>query len=815
MGKARKYGNICYIMILVALVLSLLQGISISKADSSGFLIDANGVLTGYSGGYADVVVPDGVKAIGDYAFAWNNKITSVSLPSSVTSIGLGAFSGCISLTSISIPKGVTSFKSSLFYGCSSLTSITIPEGVTYIGHEAFRDCNNLSSVAIPESVTSIGFGAFQGCRSLTGSISIPEGVTLIQDNTFLNCSSLSNIIIPSSVTSIGKSAFSGCFQLESITIPKSVTVIGKEAFNSCIGLKVAFVQNGVTTIMENAFSGCRSLMSISIPRSVTSIGKRAFYACTSLTKVSLPEGITAIDDSTFSECVKLSSVNIPKSVSSIGVSAFSNCRSLVSVELPSGITIIPEGAFYTCKSLSNIAIPSSVTEIGESAFFGCETLESITIPAKVKMIGASAFERCFGLTNVIFEDSSIKLVTGTGVFAWCSSISEIALPGRLEMIEKNMFDRCSSLTEVYIQEGVTTIDSLAFNYCKNLAKITIPKSVIVIAGDSFTGCSNELTFYGKEYTMAEMYAEAYQIPFVILEATPEASKVYAISGCNVNLSDKINLIFYYDIDEAELADVYAVIGYATENNIKKSFASNLYKDFAGNRLYGIECLVAAKEINDCISIQLFDALTDEPCSDVAEYSVKQYCESLLEQKVPEEGIIKALLSYGTYAQLYFGYNLSDLAVPKAEAFISSQEKVREYLAKLPGVTYEGSLPEGINYCGNSLVLNSSIAFRMYFDVSDETVANTYGLRKNSKNGLYYLEDVAVSITQLKDTFAFQVGDAVVKSCPLTYIQQVVNEDKGVSLTDLCIAIFDYYSAAKDYSDYINSPTEENETPVG
>lgn len=746
MGKIRIHGRICYLMILVALSLGLLQGISMAKADDSDFVIDENGVLTKYQGlGKGEVVVPDGVKAIGDKAFSGRYGITSIILPSSVTSIGDYAFSNC-----------------------GELLSINIPSGVIEIGESAFLQCFKLSSITIPNGVTSIS-----------------------------------------------QSTFAYCYGLASVTIPKSVETIGAAAFANCSGLKMVLIQNGVKTIEADAFASCSSLASISIPRSVTSIGKSAFGGCSSLTKVSLPEGITAIDERTFGGCTKLGSIIIPQSVTSIGVGAFGNCSSLVSVELPAGITAIQANTFFGCSSLSNITIPSNVTEIGMWAFEACDALESVTIPANVKMIGEDAFSQCTRLSNVTFEDGSINLITGYGTFSGCKSLSKITIPSRLDSIGRNMFSYCTSLSEVYIQDGVTTIDSLAFNNCTSLAKITIPESVATIAGDSFAKCSNGLTIYGEEYTMAEMYADVYEIPFVILEATPEVSKVYAISGCNVNLSDKINLIFYYDIDEEELADVYAVVGYSNETNAKKLFATNLYKDVVGKRLYGIECLVAAKEINDCISIQLFDALTDEPCSDVTEYSVKQYCESLLEQKVPEEGIIKALLSYGTYAQLYFGYNLSDLAVPKEEAHISSQEKVREYLAKLPGVTYEGTLPEGINYCGNSLVLNSSIAFRMYFDVGDEAIANAYGLKKNSKNGLYYLEDVAVSVTQLKDTFAFQIGDAVVKSCPLTYIQQVVNEDKGVSLTDLCIAIFDYYSAAKDYSDYMNSPAEENETPVG
>lgn len=48
----------------------------------------------------------------------------------------------------------------------------------------------------------------------------------------------------------------------------------------------------------------------------------------------------------------------------------------------------------------------------------------------------------------------------------------------------------------------------------------------------------------------------------------------------------------------------------------------------------------------------------------------------------------------------------------------------------------------------------------------------------------------------------------------MTYVANVVNGDNGVKLTDLCISIFDYYSAAQDYLDYLGSKSDENEMPI-
>ena len=48
-----------------------------------------------------DLVIPDGVETISDYAFEGCSSLVSITIPASVTSIGNGAFYGCTSLTDI------------------------------------------------------------------------------------------------------------------------------------------------------------------------------------------------------------------------------------------------------------------------------------------------------------------------------------------------------------------------------------------------------------------------------------------------------------------------------------------------------------------------------------------------------------------------------------------------------------------------------------------------------------------------------------------------------------------------------------------
>lgn len=78
------------------------------------------------------LVIPNNVKAIGNYAFYNCTGLTSIIIPEGVTSICQNAFDSCRGLTLITIPDSVTSIDDSAFTGCSELTSVTIPDGVIY-----------------------------------------------------------------------------------------------------------------------------------------------------------------------------------------------------------------------------------------------------------------------------------------------------------------------------------------------------------------------------------------------------------------------------------------------------------------------------------------------------------------------------------------------------------------------------------------------------------------------------------------------------------------------------------------------------------
>ncbi len=111
--------------------------------------------------GSSDYCIPDGVTAIGDYAFASSKYLATVIIPQSVTSIGDYAFACCAKLSELTIPEGVLSIGSGAFQ-CSGLTSVTLPSTVISIGMYAFAWCSSLKSIntlnATPPAVDIEGF---------------------------------------------------------------------------------------------------------------------------------------------------------------------------------------------------------------------------------------------------------------------------------------------------------------------------------------------------------------------------------------------------------------------------------------------------------------------------------------------------------------------------------------------------------------------------------------------------------------------------------------------------------------------------------
>lgn len=165
-------------------------------------------------------------------------------------------------MTAFTIPDGVTAIGSYAFYGCSSLQAVVIPDGVTTIGAYAFGSCASLQTAVIPDGVTSIGTNAFTGCRKITIT-QLPDSIVSLSG--FNSVAGLALTKFPANLERIEN--YSLVSTGISVTdIPAGVTYIGNASMQTCTGLTELTFLGTPASIAANVFSGSNNLTTINVP---------------------------------------------------------------------------------------------------------------------------------------------------------------------------------------------------------------------------------------------------------------------------------------------------------------------------------------------------------------------------------------------------------------------------------------------------------------------------------------------------------------------------------------------------------------------
>ena len=314
----------------------------------SNYLLFSDSMLLGHVGtADGDLVIPDGVTGIQDYAFR-GSQLTSVIIPDSVTYIGKGAFQG-LEESQISLGSGFTSF---LLFNESTLLGhigtaegeLVVPDGVTAIANSAFSN-NKLTSVVLPDGFTSLGQWSFAGNQ--ISSIVFPDSLTTITWGAF-SSNNINEINIPETIQKIEFKAFWDN-PMESVQVPDSVVEIGNKAF---------------PCLEENIILGAGYSEYFIIDGTVLKghIGKQSDGILT------IPDGITEIEEWAF-EAKELTELNIPQSVVKIGTAAFMDNK-LTELNFPDNLAVI-EHTSFSRNMLTEVFIPDTVHTIGSAAFSG------------------------------------------------------------------------------------------------------------------------------------------------------------------------------------------------------------------------------------------------------------------------------------------------------------------------------------------------------------------------------------------------------------------------------------------------------------
>lgn len=169
-----------------------------------------------------ELILPDSVQTMGQYAMYNNRFLEKVSLGKALTAVPKYCFDGCYYINQMTLPNTITTVNEQAFYNCGSMQLDSLPANLKTIENRGFYGCGTIKIKKWPETLTTIGEQACAGWHSMD-SIVIPSHVTSIGSATFLNCGRLKYAELPSNFYNIPGTVFEGC-PLETLVL-KSASV--------------------------------------------------------------------------------------------------------------------------------------------------------------------------------------------------------------------------------------------------------------------------------------------------------------------------------------------------------------------------------------------------------------------------------------------------------------------------------------------------------------------------------------------------------------------------------------------------------------
>ena len=513
------------------------------------------------------VIIEEGITKIGDYAFAYNERLSEIVFPSTLINVGNYAFYENRSYAEITLPSNTKTLGSYAFARGYQLALIKLPDSIETIGTNCFyRDEDKM----IHPNVT-IEFYYNKGviCANildgqLMHNIIVDDQIFSIGDYAFANASNLTFVSLPDSISTFGSNVFKGNNRIKiiirnydgkiddevykeklltAIDLIVDNTEIGDYAFYGSTGLKTLTI-NGASNVGDYAFSTCTGLQTVLV-NDKCDVGDYAFYKCTGLQKVTL-KNESNIGDYAFAECVNLNRVDINDSpvlgayafyndnsmttftiqgeIYRINEHCFDTCKSLRSMQLPLTVNYIGEYAFYDCNSMTSINIPLGIEKILTHTFYGCSSLKLIDIPNTVDEIQDYAFYGCIAAETINISANCESI--GDYTFYNCKLISTLIIPDSVQYIGEYAFRSCLKITELRFSDNVEEIGACAFYDCNALEKIYLGKKIIELKDRLFYACVNltdlyvyaplsyidELAFYGAEECVIHMGYDTYMI---------------------------------------------------------------------------------------------------------------------------------------------------------------------------------------------------------------------------------------------------------------------------------------------------------------
>ena len=284
--------------------------------------------------------------------------------------------------------------------------------------------------------------------------------------------------------------------------------------------------------------------------------------------------------------------------------------------------------------------------------------------------------------------------------------------------------------------------------------------------------------------------------------------------GHSISLDGDIGVNFYMELSDSIASSDTAYMRFTipagsitTEQNV---FVKDARRQVvSGNKTYYVfKCQVAAKEMTSQIKAQIIDG---ELSGTEYTYSVKEYADYLLAHTDEREDLakaaplVRAMLNYGAYSQLYFDKNPDTLA----NCDLNDTEKALGDVQIDVADPVINNLPEGMTFEGATLSLKSETTLSLYFGSSEALTFNCEGYTVETvKSGNYQVARIrGIKAKHIGSSFTLSVNGGTITYSPLNYCRNVLAEagatpdeaqnQQDEKLQNVVKALYLYWQAAQ------------------
>ncbi|MBQ8372295.1 MAG: glycoside hydrolase N-terminal domain-containing protein [Clostridia bacterium] len=249
----------------------------------------------------------------------------------------------------------------------------------------------------------------------------------------------------------------------------------------------------------------------------------------------------------------------------------------------------------------------------------------------------------------------------------------------------------------------------------------------------------------------------------------------------NLSLQGDISFNFYGDLADdiaTTFPNGFVYVEYS-DGTAEKHSLSDL--GIADNGMHMISLTLAAAEMTDTVKLRLI--LDGSNCGEVIEESVKSYSESLLANAdyADSHALVTAMLNYGAYAQLYFGYNTDNLANSGVDSTLDS-------VTESASIGISGSAT-GLSLASWTLALEHEVEAKIYFTLQSNVNINGYTVTVTTPGG----ESYEASVESFGSRYRVVVKNIGAGYLDNSYVIRFTNNVDG-TYVDLTISAMCYVS---------------------